>query len=72
MGVELILFTYAAGLAPLLYGVYAMAVGRIRLSRRGGEPILGFESRLWGLFCILLAAAWFLAITWAWGKYGRV
>lgn len=74
MGGELILiaFTYAVGLGLFLHGLFIIAVGRVVLSRRDREPIRGIEARGWGLVCVLLAVLWFRAITWAWGRFGRV
>ena len=72
MRLELIGFTYAVGLGLLLYGLFIMAVGRVVMTHRDREPIRGIEARGWGLVCVLLAILWFQAITWAWGRFGRV
>ena len=72
MGLECLLFTYAVGLFLPVYGLYIVVVGRVYLSPRSDGPLRGTTARVWGLLCVMLAVAWFLALTWAWGKYGRV
>ncbi|MEW4568237.1 hypothetical protein AB1L88_10245 [Tautonia sp. JC769] len=72
MGLELILLSYAPGLVLLLSGVSIIVVGRIVLGVRSRPPIQGLEARAWGLLCVVLAVSWFLAVTWAWGKFTRV
>ncbi len=71
MGLELIFLTYAVGLLPLVYGLHVVIVGRIHVISSSQEPLTGPIARLLGLSCIIMAIEWFIAMTWAWGKYGR-
>jgi hypothetical protein len=72
MGLECILSTYAVGLVSLIYGLYILVAGRVHLTPWSRGPLRGITARMWGFFCVILAAVWFLVLTWAWGKYGRV
>jgi len=71
MGLELIFFTYAVGLVPLVYGLYVVIVGRVYVTSLSQKPLSGTMARLLGLVCVIVAIGWFVAISWAWGKYGR-
>ena len=71
MGVECLLFSYLAGLAPLAYGLYIAIVGKVYLSSRHKEPIRGDKARLLGLLTVLVGIGFYAVITWAWSYYDR-
>ncbi len=71
MGLELLLFSYAVGLAPILYGLWIVVSGRVRLTSASREPVRGARARLVGLFTLVTACVYYAIITWAWSKYDR-
>ncbi len=41
MGIDLLLFSYAIGLIPILYGLTVVIVGRVRVGSWSKEPVRG-------------------------------
>jgi hypothetical protein len=71
MGVECILFSFAAGLVPLFYGFHAIIGGNVFLTSWSRVPIRGVRARLLGLLCVVLVVAYYAVAVWAWSKYDR-
>jgi hypothetical protein len=66
MGIELILFSYAVGLIPILFGLVVLISGRVRVTLWSVEPLKGLEARMVGLATILMAVPYYAVISWAW------
>ena len=71
MGGECIVISYALGLVPLVFGLYVTIAGRVYLTSMSDKPVTGTKARILGCLSVLVAMAYYGAITWSWSFYDR-